>query len=210
MTWLIFIPFVTGSIIGLAFAMRILARVWILPIDKPEFLNRIAQTLASGNREKALLMLEEDNHPISAILSFSLKLQVDEIKEHKDAFDYASQEMIKRLTSGIQTLAWLSLLVPIATAIVWFVLVPKPPGQITIFVWIAIFSEIVFWNVTIFYVKLKTRLMFNRANDHFTFLSGMMSMFESKKTDISGLVEQITDNVEISSAAKKIPKPQRG
>ena len=210
MIWLIFIPLIIGSIIGLAFVMMLLARVWILPIDKPEFLNRIAQTLATGNKEKALLMLEEDNHPISAILSFSLKLPVDDVTEHKDAYDYASQEMIKRLTSGIQTLAWLSLLVPIATILVWLFLVPKPPAQLSLFLWIAVFSEIVFWNVAIIYVKLKTRFILNRANDHFAFLSGMMSMFEPKKTDISGLVEQIVDNVEISSATKKIPKIQRG
>lgn len=210
MIWIIFIPLIIGSIIGLAFVMMLLSRVWILPIDKPEFLNRIAQTLASGDKEKALLMLEEDNHPISNILSFSLKLSVDDVTEHKDAFEYASQEMIKRLTSGIQTLAWLSLLVPIATLLDWFVLVPRPSFQLSLVLWIAILTEVVFWNVTIIYVKLKTRFILNRANDHFTFLSGMMSMFETKKMDISGLVEQIVDNVEISSATKKIPKTQRG
>jgi hypothetical protein len=204
MIWLIFIPLLIGSIIGLAFVMMLLSRVWFLPIDKPEFLNRIAQTLATGNKEKALLMLEEDNHPISAILSFSLKLPVDNVMEHKDAYDYVSQEMIKRLTSGIQTLAWLSLLVPIATILDWLVLVPKPPFNLSLFLWIAILTEIVFWNVTIIFVKLKTRFILNRANDHFTFLSGMMSMYESKSTDITGLVEKIVDNVEISSAKKKI------
>ena len=197
---LIFIPLVIGSIIGLAFVLMILARIWRMPIDKPNLMNRIAQTLANGDKEKAILLLEDDNHPASVLLAFAFNLTLKNQQELRDAYEYGSHEMEKRLTYGTQTLAWLTMTVPLATLAVWATNFIGVPVDISVnLTWVligAIIAEIVFWNVTLFYVKLKSSAIIKRSDDHFRFFSGMIMGTESETStseSSSGMFDDAED-----------------
>lgn len=195
MVGLIFIPLVIGSIIGLAFVLMLLARIWRMPIDKPNLMNRIAQTLAIGDQEKAILLLEDDNHPASTLLAFAFNLTLKNQQELRDAYEYGAHEMEKRLTYGTQTLAWLTMTVPLATLAVWatnFIGVPGDiPVNLTWILIVAIIAEIIFWNTTLFYVKLKVSAIIKRSDDHFRFFSGMIIDEESDTSaSASGLFDE--------------------
>ena len=213
MQWIVFIPALLASIIGLAFILMLLARCWQLPLDRNDLLNRVAQTIASGNREKALLTLEEDNHPASILLSFAMKLSTKNAEELRSAYEYAKHEMRSRMTKGTSALAWLTILVPVATGIIWLALPVKPSHPLSLICGMCLISEIAFWNITLFYVKYKIAAIFSRTDDHFMFFSGLFMAprnpggKESESMDIVGLIDSEKDIVDISSGFGKRGKP---
>lgn len=216
MVGLIFIPLVIGSIVGLAFVLMLLTRIWRIPIDKPKLMDRVAQTLANGDREKALLFLEDDNHPTSTLLAYAFKLAITNPSELKDVYEYGSLEMSKRLTFGTQTLAWLTMFVPFATLIIWATKFIGVPFDVSInLTWVligAILAEIIFWNATLFYVKFKSAAIIKRTDEYYKFFFGMImasahpqdESSEGSTTDISGLVDDTKDVVELSDKFQEI------
>ena len=208
MTLLIFIPLIIGSIIGLAFVIMLLVRIGRLPINKPNLMNRVAQTFANGDREKALLMLEDDSHPTSVLLFFALKLKDASLQELKDAFEYGSHEIKKRLTFGTQTLAWLTFAVPFGTLLIWATQFTGVKFEISYnLMWVlfgAIGIELLFWNITLFYVKIKVHSIISRTEDHFRFFSSIVATNAEPGMDISGLVDDTHDKVELSENLDQI------
>ncbi|MBU1022983.1 hypothetical protein KKB99_01735 [bacterium] len=208
MTLLIFIPLIIGSIIGLAFVIMLLSRIWRLPINNPNLMNRVAQTFVNGDREKALLLLEDDNHPTSVLLFFALKLKNASLQELKDAFEYGSHEIEKRLTFGTQTLAWLTLSVPFATLLIWaskFIGVKfEISANLTWVLLGAILTEILFWNVTLFYVKIKVSAIISRSEDHFKFFSGIVALNDDSSLDIDDLITNTQDTVDFSESLDQL------
>lgn len=181
--------------------MMLLARCLKLEIDKPDLLNRVAQMLASGNKERAIILLEEDNHPISLLLSFTLSLSLNNLNEFKNAYEYAREEMRIRLTKGTSVLAWLTIVVPIITVLIWLLLPEKPSHFFNLILIWAIILEVLLWNSTLFYVKLKTMSILNRADDHFKFFSGIFiaDKYDINEVNIEGLVDDTEDIVDIAS-----------
>jgi len=209
MQWIVFIPVLLSSIIGLGYILMLLARIWRLPLDRPGLLNRVAQTIASGNREKALLMLEGDTHPVSILLSFILNLSVKNPKDLRHAYDYAREEIRAGMTKGTPALAWLTLLTPILTGTAWIAVPEKPSKDALTLLGTAIITEIAFWNITLFYIKAKTAGILSRADDHFQFFSGLFIKFQNEETikkegmNIEGLIESQEDIVDITKGLKK-------
>jgi len=212
MQWIVFIPVLIGSVIGLAYILMLLGRMWRLPLDRPELMNRVAQTIASGNREKALLMLDEDNHPSSILLSFAMKLSISNADELRTAYEYAKHEIRSRMTKGTSALAWLTIMVPIATGIAWLATPVKPPRLFDLIAGMCLIAEIAFWNITLFYVKFKIASILSRADDHFQFFSGLfMAPVKPKKReeegmDIMGLIDSEQDVVDITDGLKNYPR----
>ena len=208
MILLIFIPLILGSIIGLAFVLMLLSRILFQPLDKPELMNRIAHTFAMGDHEKAILLLEDDNHPVSNLLTFAFNLTVTSRDELRDAFEYGTHEMERRLTYGTQTLAWLTIAVPLATLAVWatnFIGVSVVITQKLVWVLvIATLSEIVLWNVTLVYVKIKAKMITRCAREHFQFFSGLILEHRGDDSHLSGIVDETEDSVELSPKMREI------
>lgn len=200
----VFIPVLVGSIIGLASVLQLFTRCGHLQADNPNLLNRAAQMLAAGNKERAIILLEEDKHPISSLLSFTLSLSLKDPNELHHAYEYAREEIRRRLTKGTSALAWLTIAIPVATILIWLIMPQKPSHLLNLVLIWAVIAEILFWNSTLFYVKLKTMSILTRADDHFKFFSGlfMASKPEEKDVNIEGLVEDTEDVVDIAAGLK--------
>jgi hypothetical protein len=179
-------------------------------MEKPNLFNRVAQTLATGSREKAILLLEEDNHPSSTILSFSLKHSAVNVEDIRGAFDYASLEMEKRLTYGTRTLAWLTIWIPVFTAITYLIIPVRPSGNLLATLISAIIAEVLFWNVTLIYVKLKVRALIKHADIHFSFLSGMAVEEKPVEKGLQDHREIQDDIIDLSAEFDRISKRIKG
>jgi hypothetical protein len=160
--------------------------------------------LAAGNKEKAIILLEEDNHPISTLLSFMLSLSIKEPNELKNAYEYAREEMRRRLTGGTSMLAWLTLIIPIISFALWYVIPLKTSHVLnSILLWTVI-AEVLLWNSILFYIKFKVMSILSRADDHFTFFSGLFMIKKKKEVEVNieGLVDETKDVVDITAGLK--------
>lgn len=173
MPLLVFLPLLIGSIIGLSFVLMLLSRVMFLPLYKSNLMNKVSQILASGNREKAIIILEEDNHPVSNILSHTFKHSASSGDDLRGIFEFASLESEKRLIYGTRTLAWLTAWVPAFSVLMYFLIPVKPSASLLLILKCAALVEIAFWVITIIYVKLKVQAIIRQANDQFSLLSGL-------------------------------------